>query len=283
MIEMYLLEHLVAVRKSKSLSEAAESLYLTQPSLSRSMKKLEEEFGVPLFDHDKKRLTLNENGLLAAEYAENILELHNRMLNEVHARDRRSRTITLGTCAPGPIMELFPLLTGTYSQQTLTSVMRTEAELLEGLQTHEFQLIILTKPPHGTAYYYHKCGSEQLYASLTPEHKFAYEKEIAFADMDGESFLMAAEVGIWGDIVRKKMPNARFLLQNSVESLTEVAGSSSLPGFATDLTLRILGRMNQRLFVPFSDPEAYMDFYCVCLSSDKQKFSRWFDLLERRF
>lgn len=48
-IETYLLEQLLAFKESKTLTEAADRLHLTQPTLTRSMKKLEDVFGVPLF------------------------------------------------------------------------------------------------------------------------------------------------------------------------------------------------------------------------------------------
>ena len=54
MIEIYLLEQLDAFATYKTLSEAAEKLHMTQPTLSRSMQKLEDYFGFPLFDRDKK-------------------------------------------------------------------------------------------------------------------------------------------------------------------------------------------------------------------------------------
>ena len=50
MIEIYLLEQLAAVAKYGTLSAAAEHLPLAQPSLSRSMQKLEDLLGVTLFE-----------------------------------------------------------------------------------------------------------------------------------------------------------------------------------------------------------------------------------------
>ena len=64
MIELYLLENLYAVYEHKTLTLAAEKLHLTQPSLSRSMQKLEGILGVSLFDRQKNRIILNENGVL---------------------------------------------------------------------------------------------------------------------------------------------------------------------------------------------------------------------------
>ena len=73
MIDTYLLEQLTAVHECGTLSAAAEKLHLTQPSLTRSMQKLETLFGVKLFDRGKNRIVLNENGVLAAECAKHIL------------------------------------------------------------------------------------------------------------------------------------------------------------------------------------------------------------------
>ena len=98
MIESYLLEHLVVFSEHRTLSETASVLHLTQPTLTRSMNKLEETFGVPLFTREKKRIRLNENGWMAARYAKEILREEEKMIAQVKALDRRRRTITVGSC-----------------------------------------------------------------------------------------------------------------------------------------------------------------------------------------
>lgn len=69
MIENYHLEQLLAIYEYGTLSAAAEHLNLTQPSLSRSMRKLENELGAQLFDRGKNRIVLNQLGLIAVEHA----------------------------------------------------------------------------------------------------------------------------------------------------------------------------------------------------------------------
>ena len=66
MLELYDLEKLVAVAKTGTLSAASEELLISQPALSRSMRKLESEMGVELFTRSRNRMQLNENGQLAA-------------------------------------------------------------------------------------------------------------------------------------------------------------------------------------------------------------------------
>ena len=62
MIELYELRQFAAFAECGTLSEAAEKLHLSQPALSRNMKKLEEDLGVPLFVCRKNKLEFNENG-----------------------------------------------------------------------------------------------------------------------------------------------------------------------------------------------------------------------------
>lgn len=85
MIEIFLLEQLVAFAKTGTLSQAALELHITQPALSRSMKKLEEELGVPLFDRSKSKIALNETGKVAAKYGERVLEADREMVRQILA------------------------------------------------------------------------------------------------------------------------------------------------------------------------------------------------------
>lgn len=279
MIDTYLLEHLVAFKKHRTLSEAAQALHLTQPTLTRSMHKLEEEFGVKLFEREKKRLYLNETGKVAAEYAENILRMQETMEEQVRLTDRRHKTITVGSCAPGPLLELTPKLTAAFTQMAISTEMADEQSLLTGLNNKTYQMIILTHPLEDELYYSKHCGSEQLCACLVSKHKYAYENSVTFAQMNGESFLMVSEVGIWDAIVRKHMPQSKFLLLSGSESLIEVADTSSLPTFSTDLSIRILGMRRHRFSIPFADEDAHMDFYCICLKSEYQHLAKWFKQL----
>ena len=74
MIELYQLEHLLAVARYGTLSRAAEELHTSQPVLSRTMQKLEEELQVRLFDRQKNKLTLNKNGEVAVQCAEKVMD-----------------------------------------------------------------------------------------------------------------------------------------------------------------------------------------------------------------
>lgn len=90
MIEFYILEHLTAFYEYGTLSAAAENLHISQPALSRSMKKLEELLNVPLFHHQKNKISLNDIGIKTAEYAKEIIALEKQMVDQVRLYDRIS-------------------------------------------------------------------------------------------------------------------------------------------------------------------------------------------------
>lgn len=278
MIESYLLEQLAAVAENGTISAASEALHISQPSISRNMQKLEGILGVKLFDRTKNRVELNENGLLAAEYARRILQEEDAMVTRVRTLDRSRNTITLGASAPGPLMELVPILTRAYSGTTISSELKPEEELLVGLGNDLYQLIVLDHPVEveNEELVCTPIGSERLYASLPPGHPAAILKETSFKEMDGTTFLMNANVGIWEEITRTGMPRARLIKQESSEDLGELVQASSLPSFVTDLTMRLYGMTEGRIAVPFSDPEAEVSFYLLCKPKNRKKFSTLF-------
>ena len=61
-MDFHQLKNFMAVARAGNISKAAQELYVTQPSLSKSISKLEEELRVPLFHHRKGRIELNEYG-----------------------------------------------------------------------------------------------------------------------------------------------------------------------------------------------------------------------------
>lgn len=124
MIELCLLEQLIAFSQQGTLSGAAEELHISQPALSQSMKKLEENLGVSLFERTKNRLVLNENGILAVQLGKTLLEQSREMEERLRLFDRSRRTISLGVCAPVPLWDLSPLLTRLYPQMTVSTEMK---------------------------------------------------------------------------------------------------------------------------------------------------------------
>ena len=63
-MELSQLRYFIAVAELGNMSKAAETLFVSQPNLSTSISRLEEEVGVPLFDRRRGKIALNQNGEL---------------------------------------------------------------------------------------------------------------------------------------------------------------------------------------------------------------------------
>lgn len=82
-MEVRVLEYFLAVSRERSISGAAEALHLTQPTLSRQIKELEDELGKTLIIRGSRRITLTEEGMLLRKRAEEIVSLVRRTRDEV--------------------------------------------------------------------------------------------------------------------------------------------------------------------------------------------------------
>ncbi|MCH3951407.1 MAG: LysR family transcriptional regulator [Acidaminococcus sp.] len=286
-IETYLLEQLSAFRKAGTISGAAEALHMSQPALSRSMQKLEKMLGVTLFVHQKNRLYLTEIGNLAADYADRILRDQDEMIETLLARDGMLRTISIGSCAPGPLLAYTYSLPSFFPGRTIATEMnKDEDQLIEKLKRGHFNLIFLSHAVDIQDFCCVPCGTEHLFINVIPAHPAALfkDKGVTFAEMDGETFLMNASIGVWEDITREHLPNSLLVLQDNMESLSAVVNTSTLPSFTTDLAQRVFnGRYKNRIDVPFNDPEATLSFYAIFPKKSRKNWTNWIEHIKEEW
>lgn len=284
MIEIYLLEHLDAFARLGTLSAASEELHISQPALTRSMQKLEQELGVTLFVREKNRMHLNDNGKLAAEYAARLLSEDKDMVRIIQAYDRSHRTIFLGSCAPTPIYPITSLLQQLYPEMTISTELGNDEQIASGFGSEKYSLIVLHEKPKDPTLYFQKCGHEDLCITVPPAHPLGTLSKVSFADLENVPMLLYTKIGYWYDVCMKKIPHPRLIEQNSRESFIEIASASALPTFYSRTyneqeKLQIDGRR----IIPLSDPEASTDYYLVCRKKDRERFESLFSHLPAVF
>lgn len=82
-MELRVLEYFLAVAREENISAAAESLHLSQPTLSRQLRDLENELGHTLFIRGNRKITLTEEGMILRSRAEEILGLVKKTTDEI--------------------------------------------------------------------------------------------------------------------------------------------------------------------------------------------------------
>ena len=75
MIETRLFHYFLAIAREQNITKAAESLYITQSTLSKQMMDLEQQLGKQLFIRGKRKITLTEEGIFLRNRAQEIMAL----------------------------------------------------------------------------------------------------------------------------------------------------------------------------------------------------------------
>ncbi len=86
-MELRVLQYFLAVTREQSISGAAEALHLSQPTLSRQLKDMEEELGKQLIIRGNRKITLTEEGMILRKRAEEILDLVQKAEREITISD----------------------------------------------------------------------------------------------------------------------------------------------------------------------------------------------------
>jgi len=82
-MDIRVLRYFLAIAREESISGAADFLHLTQPTLSRQIRELEEELGTTLLIRGSRNISLTESGILLRKRAEEIITLVNRTESEI--------------------------------------------------------------------------------------------------------------------------------------------------------------------------------------------------------
>ena len=103
-MDVYQLQYFKTIAECSSLVEAAKRLHVSQPSLSRCIRKMEEELGTPLFDRVGRNIVLNGSGNVVLHYAQTALNTLDAIPTEVN-NYLRNKEQTVNLFAPMPLAD----------------------------------------------------------------------------------------------------------------------------------------------------------------------------------
>lgn len=272
MIDLELLEELVAFQKYGTLSATAEHLMITQPSVTRGMKKLEQELGVDLFNRQVNRITLNETGELAAREAKKLLQMENDFTEKVLNFSKMQSYINVGSVAPGPLMLAEYRKDDYKTKLTFSHQLVSPDSVLNDLRTYK-ERIIFTKDEFDEddveSMY---LGKEELAIRIDKMNPLAQKKSVTFKDLAGLTFLVVQDIGPWTSIIESNIPDARFLYQKDLLALDELTHYSNFPVFRSNLTLATGYNErddDDRVLVPIEDKNNSIELYGTYLKNQR--------------
>ena len=135
---------LKAVATEKNFTKAAELLYLSQPSLSKQIKALEQNLGITILNRENNKISLTENGTIFLQYAERILALCEescRAIIDLKNGERGNLTVgasqTIGTYLMPRVLALFAQ---TYPQINLNVQVSSTRIIAKNLRNREIDI-----------------------------------------------------------------------------------------------------------------------------------------------
>ena len=206
-MEMHQLRYVVAVARAGNFSRAAEQCYVSQPSLSQQILKLEEELGERLFDRMKPEARLTPHGEAFLPRALKILEevdLAKREASDAQGL-LRGRLIVgvLPTIAPYLLPELLVAFAKKFPGVEIVVHEDTTAQLLKLAQACEIDFALASRPIQDERMEVKDLFTEELRVALPHGHWLTRKRTVRLADLEHEPFIVMKEGHCLGDQVLK--------------------------------------------------------------------------------
>ncbi|MFQ5488486.1 MAG: hydrogen peroxide-inducible genes activator [Gammaproteobacteria bacterium] len=224
------LRYIVAVARERHFGRAAEACFVSQPTLSVAVRKLEEELGVTLFERARNEVSVTLVGERIVAQASRILEetAAIRILAQ-QGRDQLSAPLRLGaiyTIGPYLLPKLVPRLHAMAPHMPLVVEENYTARLSERLRQGELDAIIVALPFEVPGVVTRVLYHEPFVVALPVSHRWSRRKAIAATELAGENLLLLGAGHCFRDQVLDACPGCSRSAQVEGEIQQTVEGSS---------------------------------------------------------
>jgi LysR family hydrogen peroxide-inducible transcriptional activator len=225
------LKYIVAVAREKHFGRAAEACFVSQPTLSVAVKKIEEELDVKLFERSANEVTVTPLGEEIVRQAQAVLE-QAASIKEIAKRgkDPLSGPLKLGviyTIGPYLLPDLVRQMIDHTPQMPLMLQENFTVKLLEMLRTGEIDCAILAEPFPDAGLAVAPLYDEPFYAALPVNHPLARQEHISSEELKSETMLLLGTGHCFRDHVLEVCPEfARF--SSNAEGIRKSFEGSSL-------------------------------------------------------
>jgi LysR family hydrogen peroxide-inducible transcriptional activator len=214
-MELTPLRYFLAIARSSGFTAAAVELGISQSALSRSIQRLEEELGQPLFERDSRPLALTEAGHTFKNRALQIIGLVEQSVAEI-TDDGATGHVRVGaipTIAPYWLPQLVSQFSKVRPQAQVFVYEEVTAKLMERIRDGELDVAIMALPIDGQYLDSKRLFDEELYLMHGPEHPLASKKKIKIEDIQPYPMLMLDQSHCLSDQV------SSFCKQRSIQPI----------------------------------------------------------------
>ncbi|TJY39589.1 LysR family transcriptional regulator [Cohnella pontilimi] len=193
-MEIRQLSYLLEIAKQQNITKAAEALHLTQPTLSKIVKAVEDELGVPLFDRSGKQLKLTDAGAAAIGQVPSVL----RAVQDMRTAIDDVAELKVGSIAIGlppvigsvffprvvsPFQQLYPNIAFQMAEEGAKKI---EAMLMGG----DLDIGVVVGPVDEESFHAIPFMRQRLALAVHESHKLADRSSVSIAELAEEPFIL---------------------------------------------------------------------------------------------
>ncbi len=184
--------------KEQSYIAAADKLFISQPTLSRHIKKLEEDVGYVLVDRNARKFQITPEGEVFLPYAKRIVELEDESIKAIAAQEHADipvlRIGTIPSMVPYGITDFLADFHIRFPNIDLVVSEMGYAQMLEAVREDscEFAIVREVSDPQDE-YSRIAIGKDRMVAVLLKDHPLACEKQLQLSDLKEEKLLLPAK------------------------------------------------------------------------------------------
>jgi DNA-binding transcriptional LysR family regulator len=204
-MDLLQLEHFLAVVDERTFTRAAERVGRTQPAVSQSVKKLEDEVGAPLFARDVHDVSLTEAGRVLADYARRMVSLRDEAMRQVAGvKALKSGTLSIAAhesaavyLLPGALrayLQKFPdIKVGIYQSRL--------AEIPRQVMDRQVDVGFVKDEPAFHELQTVEVHADEMICIASPNHRLASKQPVSVRDLEGERFVLHHLCGATADAI----------------------------------------------------------------------------------
>ncbi len=197
-MELRVLKYFVEIAREGNMTRAADNIHITQPTLSKQIKDLENELGKKLFKRESSGLTLTDEGMLLRKRAEDILSMVQKTEDELRELDNITGGEVYIGCAESYLIKNLAAVINNFRKKyplfkyNIMSAGTTQS--LINIDQGLLDFAVIVEPPDLSKYNYLEMPGYDTFGLLMKEnHPLAQKEEITIEDLKGEPLMCSAQ------------------------------------------------------------------------------------------
>jgi LysR family hydrogen peroxide-inducible transcriptional activator len=255
------LKYLVALADHRHFGRAAASCFVSQPTLSTQIKKLEDELGLPLVERAPRKVMLTPAGVEAAARARVIVAEIEQMKEAARrSRDPEAGAVRLGifpTLGPYLLPHVIPNIRGRFPQLELLLVEEKSDELLHRLRDGRLDAALLALPLDDDQLHAEFLFEEPFLLAVSGQHPLARRHHLDVQELSSQKLLLLED----GHCLRDQaLAVCRLFGANEKSEFRATSLETLRQMVAADVGITLLPTLSVKPPVPRSDNIRLLDF-----------------------